>query len=243
MTRRAALVTGASRGIGRAIARRLSDEGLDLTITARTQADLDDVAASVRGVDVAAIAGDLAVPDDVDRIVRGHVERFGRLDVLVLNAGTGTIAPIEATSPSRFDKQMAVNFSAPFRLVSLCLPVLRRTAADHPAHGAKVLAVASITGMFAEAGMAVYAASKAALISLCETVNVEASRDGVCATALAPGYVDTDMSEWIRGEIPPDTMLTVDDVAELAVCVTRLSARAVVPTIPIVRAGPSLWRA
>jgi NAD(P)-dependent dehydrogenase (short-subunit alcohol dehydrogenase family) len=243
MTRRAALVTGASRGIGRAIAQRLAGEGFDLTLAARTAATLDEVAASVRGVDVLTVPGDMAVPEDVDRLVDTHLERFGRLDVLVVNAGTGTIAPIEATSPSRFDKQLAVNFAAPFRLVSRSLPALRRTAGENPHHGAKVVAVASVTGMVAEAGMAVYAATKAALISFCETVNVEASADGVSATALAPGYVDTDMSEWIRGEIPPETMLTVDDIAELAVCVTRLSARAVVPTIPIVRAGPSLWRA
>jgi short-subunit dehydrogenase len=243
MTRRAALVTGASRGIGRAIAVRLAAEGVDLTVTARTQAALDELAASVDGVDVAPIAGDMAVADDVERIVRGHVERYGRLDVLVLNAGTGTIASIESTSPARLDKQMAVNFTAPFRFLTQCLPALRRTAADNPSRGAKVIAVASITGMVAEPGMAVYAASKAALISLCETVNVEASLEGVSATALAPGYVDTDMSEWIRGEITPEAMLTVDDIAELALCITRLSARAVVPAIPVVRAGPALWRA
>jgi NAD(P)-dependent dehydrogenase (short-subunit alcohol dehydrogenase family) len=236
-------VTGASRGIGKAIAARFAEDGFDLTITARTQTALDSVASSLSGVDVLAIAGDMASDDDIDRIIEGHLERFGRLDALVVNAGTGTIATIESTSPSRFDKQFAVNLRAPFHLIARCLPALRRTAAAHPDRGAKVIAIASVTGLASEPGMSVYAATKAALISLCESVNVEASAAGVSATAIAPGYVDTDMSEWIRGEIPPETMLTVDDIAELAVCVTRLSARAVVPSIAVVRAGEAIWRA
>jgi short-subunit dehydrogenase len=246
VTRRAALVTGASRGIGRAIAARLGSEGFDLTVTARSQDALDEAAADIgaaAGVDVLAVAADMASGDDVERVADRHVERFGRLDVLVVNAGTGTIATIEATAPKRFDKQLDVNLRAPFHLIARCLPALRATAAAHPDRGAKVLAIASVTGMVAEPGMSVYAATKAALISLCESVNVEESKAGVSATAIAPGYVDTDMSEWIRDEIPPATMLTVDDIAELAVAVTRLSARAVVPTIAVVRAGDALWRA
>jgi short-subunit dehydrogenase len=243
VTRRAALVTGASRGIGRAIATRLAAEGFDLTITARTQAALDEVAAGIVGVEVMAVAADMASGDEVEHVADRHVERFGRLDALVVNAGTGTIATIAETAPKRFDKQLDVNLRAPFRLIARCLPALRSTAAANPGRGAKIVAISSVTGMVAEPGMSVYAATKAALISLCESVNVEESAGGVAATAIAPGYVDTDMSEWVRDEIPPETMLTVEDIAELAVAVTRLSSRAVVPTIAVVRAGDALWRA
>jgi short-subunit dehydrogenase len=241
-------VTGASRGIGRAIATRLAADGFDLTLTSRTQSALDELAADLAAkgstaVDALAVAGDMASDDDIAAVVDRHVDRFGRLDALIVNAGTGTVATIEKTSANRFDKQFAVNLRAPFQLIGRCLPTMRETAAAHPARGAKIVAIASITGLVAEPGLSVYAATKAALISLCESVNVETSAAGVSATAISPGYVDTDMSEWVHDEIPPDTMLTVDDIAELTACITRLSARAVVPNIAVVRSGEVLWRA
>jgi short-subunit dehydrogenase len=243
--RRAALVTGASRGIGRAIAERLAGEGFDLTITARTQAALDTLASDLasHGVDVQAVAGDMSSEDDVARIADQHLARFGRLDALVLNAGTGTVTPIEATSTSRFEKQLRVNLHSAFQLIARCLPAMRETAKSNPTVGARIIAIASVTGVASEPGMSVYGASKAALISLCESVNVEASADGVSATAISPGYVDTDMSEWIHDRIPPETMITVGDIAELAVTMTRLSANAVVPNVTVVRPGDTLWRA
>jgi 3-oxoacyl-[acyl-carrier protein] reductase len=240
--RRAALVTGASRGIGRAIATRLAAEGFDLTITSRTRDALDALAAEFSPAVAHVVPGDMASEDDVARIADEHLARFGRLDVLVLNAGTGTVAPIEATTPSRFEKQLNVNLRSPFQLLARCLPAMRDTARDS-ASSARVIAIASITGLFAEAGMSVYGASKAALISLCEAVNAEAAADGVSATAICPGYVDTDMTEWVRGQIPPETMIRVDDIAELVVAVSRLSANAVVPHIAVVRPGEHLWRA
>jgi 3-oxoacyl-[acyl-carrier protein] reductase len=243
MQRRAALVTGASRGIGRAIAKRLAAEGFDLTITARTRAALDALAVDLGQATAHVVPGDMSSEDDVARVADEHLARFGRLDVLVLNAGTGTVTPIEETSPARFEKQLRVNLHSPFQLIARCLPAMRETAKSNRRLGARIIAIASVTGIASEPGMSVYGASKAALISLCESVNVEASADGVSATSISPGYVDTDMSEWIHDRIAPDTMITVDDIAELAVAMTRLSANAVVPNITVVRPGDNLWRA
>jgi 3-oxoacyl-[acyl-carrier protein] reductase len=243
MQRRAALVTGASRGIGRAIAKRLAAEGFDLTITARTRAALDALAVDLGQATAHVVPGDMSSEDDVARVADEHLARFGRLDVLVLNAGTGTVTPIEETSPARFEKQLRVNLHSPFQLIARCLPAMRETAKSNRRLGARIIAIASVTGIASEPGMSVYGASKAALISLCESVNVEASADGVSATSISPGYVDTDMSEWIHDRIAPDTMITVDDIGELAVAMTRLSANAVVPNITVVRPGDNLWRA
>jgi 3-oxoacyl-[acyl-carrier protein] reductase len=243
MQRRAALVTGASRGIGRAIAKRLAAEGFDLTITARTRAALDALAVDLGQATAHVVPGDMSSEDDVARVADEHLARFGRLDVLVLNAGTGTVTPIEETSPARFEKQLRVNLHSPFQLIARCLPAMRETAKSNRRLGARIIAIASVTGIASEPGMSVYGASKAALISLCESVNVEASADGVSATSISPGYVDTDMSEWIHDRIAPDTMITVDDIAELTVAMTRLSANAVVPNITVVRPGDNLWRA
>jgi NAD(P)-dependent dehydrogenase (short-subunit alcohol dehydrogenase family) len=139
--------------------------------------------------------------------------------------------------------QFAVNVRAPFVLLQQTLPLLRKTAAAHPERGAKVIALSSITGVAADPDLAAYGAAKAALISLCRSVNAEASQHGVSATAISPGYVDTDMSAHMRGRIDPGQMIRVDDVVELALSVTRLSARAVVPEMVVTRPGEQLWRA
>jgi NAD(P)-dependent dehydrogenase (short-subunit alcohol dehydrogenase family) len=94
-----------------------------------------------------------------------------------------------------------------------------------------------------EPGLAAYGAAKAALISVCQSVNVEESASGVSATAISPGYVDTEMSSWVRDRIDPADMIDAGDIAELVVALTRLSARAVVPGIVVARRGDTQWRA
>lgn len=241
----AALVTGGSRGIGRAIALRLAAAGYDVTIGGRDPEALDKTATELAstGRQSLPVAGDMASEDDVRGLAAAHRERFGRLDVLVLSAGVGTAGPVADYPVHRLDKQVAVNLRAPFLLVQECLGLLRAAAAERPDRGAKIVAVASITGAVSEPGLAAYGATKAALISLCESFNVEESAGGVTATAISPGYVNTDMTAWIRDRIDPAEMIQAEDVAELALAVTRLSARAVVPHIVVTRAGSTLWRA
>lgn len=240
-----ALVTGASRGIGKGIARRLAEAGYDLTVSARDASRLDETAAELAGLGgrVVAVPADLAVEDDVRRLADRHGDEHDRLDVLVLGAGTGFSDPLTETSKRRYDLQFDINVRAPFVLLQTLLPLLRKTASANPERGAKIIALASITGVAAEPELAAYGATKAALVSLCQSVNTEASADGVSATAICPGYVDTDMSAWVRDRIPPGRMIRVDDVAELAMSVTRLSAWAVVPEMVVTRPGDQLWRA
>lgn len=142
----------------------------------------------------------------------------------------------------RLDAQYAINLRGPFLLVQRLLPALR-AAAGSSDHGARVIAVASLTGMAAETGLAAYGATKAALISLCESITVAEGDSGVTATALSPGYVNTDMASWVRDRIDPATMIATGDIAELVACLTRLSRYAAIPNIPVTRPGPQLWRA
>ncbi len=165
----------------------------------------------------------MADPDAAQVLTGAHQERFGSMRALVLNAGVGTAGPIGEYPMKRFEKTVAVNLTAPFTLLQRALPLLREGAAENPQNGAKVVAVSSITGVYAEANLAVYGATKAALLSLVETLNAEESGNGVAGTAIAPAYVDTDMSEWTKDTIPADTMLTVGDVVELVDAVLRLS--------------------
>ncbi|MEB3371349.1 SDR family NAD(P)-dependent oxidoreductase [Saccharopolyspora mangrovi] len=241
-----ALVTGASRGIGLAIAQRLAEAGYALTVSARREEGLTRAAAQISedtGATVHSTVANLAVEDDVRGLAAAHSDRFGSLDVLVLNGGVGTAGSLAETSMKTYDLTLSVNLRAQFLLIQQCLPLLRKAAAREPNRGGKIVALASITGVASEPHLAAYGASKASLISLCESVTLEESTHGVTATAISPGFVDTDMTAWKRDSLGSDTMLTTGDVTELVLAVTRLSARAVVPNIVVTRAGDQLWRA
>lgn len=245
MTRRYALVTGASRGIGAAIARRLAGEGYDLTLAARHESPLDEVAGELAagGAIVQAVTGDLSSEEEVRRVAGAHLERFPLLHLLVLSAGMSFAGEVADFPLRRLDRMVAVNLRAPVVLVQACLPALRRAAAEDAARGARVVALASLSGVVAEPRLGLYGATKAALISLCEAVTVEESAHGVSATAVSPGFVDTDMGAWATDRIERSSMLAAADIAELVVSLTRLSARAVVPNLVVTRAGEQMWRA
>lgn len=246
MSIRTALVTGASRGIGTAIARRLAEEGCALTVSARKEPGLVEAAQRLRAetnAEVHAVVANMADEADVRRLAVEHVRRFDGLDLLVLNAGVGSLGAVAGLSMKQFDLTLNVNLRAQFLLIQELLPALRKTAAAAPEHGAKIVGLASISGVAAEPLIGVYGASKAGLISLCEAVTVEESAHGVTACAISPGFVDTGMTAWKRDEVDRRHMLTGNDVAELVVAISRLSINAVVPNIVVTRRGEQIWRA
>jgi 3-oxoacyl-[acyl-carrier protein] reductase len=243
--RPSALVTGASRGIGRAIAERLATGGFDLTLSGRRLEPLREVASTLAaaGIKTATVPADMADEAAVRGLAHAHATQFGDMNLLVLCAGFGASGAIDGYPIRRFDQQVQVNMRAPLVLIQQSLPALRRAAASYPERGARIVALASLTALAPEPGLAAYAATKAALISLCQSVNAEESASGVAATAISPGYVDTEMSSWVRDRIDPADMIKAGDVAELVVALTRLSVRAVIPSIVIARRGETQWRA
>ncbi|WP_159838349.1 SDR family NAD(P)-dependent oxidoreductase [Nocardia sp. CY41] len=246
MSARTALVTGGSRGIGAEVARRLAGEGYHLTLAARTPDTLEQTAARLRaetGADVQTVAAQLNDLDQVRALAQAHEERFGGMNVLVLSAGTGTAGAVADLPAKAYERMLDVNFRAPLTLIQAALPLLRKSADADRGRGAKIVALASITGVAGEAGLAAYGATKAALISLCETVSLEESGNGVSATAVSPGYVDTDMTAWKRDALDRSAMLATGDIAEMVLAITRLSRNAVAPNIVLSRAGDQLWRA
>jgi NAD(P)-dependent dehydrogenase (short-subunit alcohol dehydrogenase family) len=239
-----ALVTGASRGIGAAIAERFAADGWDLTISSRGREALEQRAGELGDLGagrVEVIPADMTDADAVEGLAAAHREAFGRCDALVVNAGMGQKGKVADLPVRRFDRLYQVNVRAPYILLQSLVPVLRSTA--EIAGAAKVIAVASITGVYPEPELSAYGATKAALISLCETFNLEESVNGVSATTIAPGYVDTDMSDWLKDTIPGEEMITVGDVATIAHSVTQLSRNAVLPNVVLTRPGENLHRA
>lgn len=237
---RSALVTGASRGIGRGIALGLAKRGWHLTLVARDPARLAAAAAEVRAAGashVDCVEADLAAPDAPAAAVAAHAARCDSMDALVLAAGVGSAGPLDSYSAARYDKQFALNTRAPFVLVSQALPLLRAAARQRPSRGARVIALASIAGVYAEPSLTVYGATKAALLALCRGLNAEESAAGVTATAIAPGYVDTDMSAWVHNTVPPETMIPVDDLVTAVTALLDMSPRTVINEIVIGRAG------
>jgi 3-oxoacyl-[acyl-carrier protein] reductase len=234
-----ALVTGASRGIGLGIAALLARKGFGLTVAARDAGRLDAVADELLEMgarSVVGCAGDLADEAYPQRLVAAHQEAFGAMTCLVLSAGVGTAGDVGTLPLRRFDKTVAVNVRAPFLLLQGSLPLLRVAAERDPERGAKIIAMASITGVYAERGLAAYGATKAALISLIEAVNGEESANGVCGTAISPGYVETDMSAWVQDQVPADQMIAVDDIVRVVDALVQLSSRSVIPNLVIRRA-------
>ncbi|QKJ20708.1 SDR family oxidoreductase [Microbacterium hominis] len=236
---RAAVITGGTRGIGLAIARRLAADGWALTLTGRDAAGL---AAATAALDtphpVVQVVADLAEDDAPTAILDAHAAAGRALDALVLNAGMGHGSRIADTPLRRLDRHYAINLRSSFALVSAAIPALRAAASAD--HAARVIALSSMAAVIAEEGLAAYGATKAAVVSLCDTLNAEESEGGVLATSICPGYVDTDMSAWKHGELAAGEMIRPDDVAELVGAVLRMSRHAVVPRLVVSRPGDGL---
>jgi NAD(P)-dependent dehydrogenase (short-subunit alcohol dehydrogenase family) len=242
MSDRAAIVTGASRGIGHAIARMLAEEGYALTLSARRPDSLEAAAQALRdggrGIEVAAVPGNMAAEEDVQRVVAAHNDRFGRLDVLVNSAGVGVGAAVADIQTKRVDLQLDVNLRALILLYREALDLLRAAGAEHG--NALVVNLASFAGKSGQPWLSVYSATKAAVIGWSQAMNKELNSEGIKSVALCPGFVDTDMTEFVREHVKREDMIRVEDVAESVRFLLRVSPACVVPEIVFQRPGESL---
>jgi NAD(P)-dependent dehydrogenase (short-subunit alcohol dehydrogenase family) len=222
---KAAFVTGGSSGIGLALARMLRDEGYALTLVSRTPAKVEAAAAEL---DAVAVAADVSREEDCERALAAHVERHGRLDVLVNSAGLGIGGRVEDMTAKQWDLQFGVNLRGLFLLTRGAIPLLRETRGH-------IVNLASIAGTLPTPGLAAYGATKAAVISFTRSLNAELEGDGVRVLALCPAFVDTPMAAW--APIPGEEMIQPEDCAELVRAVLRLSPHARVPQIVVERVG------
>ena len=237
MAERAAIVTGGSSGIGFAVARMLLDEGFAVTVAARRPDKLEAAVAELGGGDreLAHVAGDMAAEEVIQAVVRAHRERFGRLDVLVNNAGFGFGAAVAEIPTKRLDMQLAVNLRAVVLFYRECVELLKSAAAERGS--SLVVNTSSISGKSGEAWLSVYSATKAGVIGFTEAMNKELGGDGVKSCALCPAFVDTPMTDFIKQSVPAEDMIRAEDIAEAVRMLLRLSPACVIPEIVFQRSG------
>jgi short-subunit dehydrogenase len=205
----------------------LRDEGFELTLASRTAAKVEAAAADLGAT---AIAADVSKPEDCERVVREHVERTGGLDLLVNSAGVGIAGRVEDAQLKHIDRQLNVNLRALVLVSQAAIPHLRETKGW-------IVNLASIAGTQPVPILPIYAATKAAVISLTHSLNADLDDDGVRAIAICPGFVDTPMAEF--SGLRTDEMILPEDCAEIVRMCLRLSPRARVPQVVVERVGSS----
>jgi NAD(P)-dependent dehydrogenase (short-subunit alcohol dehydrogenase family) len=241
-----ALVTGASRGIGEAIARALADFGAAVVLSSRRPDNLAPVAEAIRqaGGRADAVAAHVGDPDALRQLVEKTGQLHGRLDILVNNAATNPVfGPLLESTPEAFDKILSVNLKGPLELAKLCYPLLSR-------QGGSVLNVGSTAGIRPEPGLGLYSASKAALIHLSKSLAVEWAGAGVRVNALCPGLIQTKFSaalwqdkarlERFLQAIPLGRIGQPDEVAVLAVFLASEAGRYCTGGVYVVDGGQTV---
>jgi NAD(P)-dependent dehydrogenase (short-subunit alcohol dehydrogenase family) len=240
MAERAAIVTGASSGIGLATARMLGEEGFALTMSARRPEKLDAAVAGIAadGFDVQAIAANVADEAEVVKVVDAHRNRYGRLDVLVNNAGVGIGAQVGEIQTKHLDMQLAINLRSIVLFYRECLTMLQVAAEEH--HNALVVNTSSISGKHGEPWLAVYSASKHGVVGWTEAMNKELGSQGIKSTALCPAFVDTPMTDFVKEHVPAEEMIQPQDIAEAVRFLIKVSPACVIPEMMFVRPGDAL---
>jgi len=218
LTGRVALVTGASRGIGRATAELLAAQGAHVVLTSRNQADLDAVADAIRqaGGAATAVAADVADVDQMERVFAAAEAVDGRFDILVNNAGIGILGRLTTMTDEDFDDQVRSNVRSVFVGCRRMVPVLERLG------GGNIVNVASISGLVGMAGASVYSMTKWATVGLSRALDKELSPSGIKVTAICPAGVET---TWAFGTgIDPAAVADADRLAPSTIAESILFA-------------------
>jgi NAD(P)-dependent dehydrogenase (short-subunit alcohol dehydrogenase family) len=235
MADKAALVTGASSGIGLAIAHMLGEEGYALTVAARRPEKLSNAVEELRGkgYDVEHVAGNLGDEEVIKSVVAAHRERYGRLDVLVNNAGVGIGAPVAEIETKKLDIQISTNFRSIPLFYRECIDMLRAAGAEH--RNALVVNTASMAGKQGQAWLSVYAATKFAVVGWTQSMHRELANEGIKSTALCPAFVDTAMTDFVKGQVAATDMITPQDIAETVRLLLKVSPACIIPEVQFIR--------
>ena len=237
MAERAALITGASSGIGLAIARALGEDGYGITVSSRRPEKLEPAAEELRGagLEVESVAANMVEENDVTGLVEAHKERFGRLDVLVNNAGVGIGGEIGSIQTKHLDMQIGVNLRSYVIATRDALPMLKQAGGEHGK--ALIVNTASVAGKWGQGWISVYSATKAGVVGFSQATQREVDQSGIQVTAFCPGLVDTAMTEWARDSVEQEAMIRPEDIAEGVRFLLALSPNTRIPEIVFSRMG------
>lgn len=249
LTGKVAIVTGGSRGLGREIAFGLGEAGARVVITARRQQWLDPTLEELTnaGIDALALACDVTNPEHAKHVVAQTVERFGRVDILINNAGITWKAPAETMSLDRWNQVMTVNVTGAFLMAQAVYPEMLKVG------GGKIVNIASVAGLAGSSAAVMdavgYNASKGAMISMSRDLAVKWAPKGIYVNAVAPGFFPTRMTEALlsehQEEVETATPLgRVGQEGELKGAVLFLASRAsdfVVGQVLVVDGGATAW--
>ncbi|HON92955.1 MAG TPA: SDR family oxidoreductase [Sedimentisphaerales bacterium] len=232
-----AIVTGGSRGIGRAIAIALAGEGASLVLAARSQAKLDEAAEQVRksGGRAETIVTELSDEGSIRNLVRVTRERLGRLDILINNAGITHSAKFRETRTEDLDRCWAINARAPFILCREALPLLLEAPAGF------IVNISSVVGVKGYPLQSAYTASKHALRGMTMSLAEELRGTNIRVHVVCPGAVDTGMVGNVRPDIKAVDLIRPDEVAELVLYLVTRTGNAVVDELHIRRAAAAPW--
>ncbi len=234
-----AIVTGASRGIGKAIALALAAEGVTVAAVARSERSLQRVQQEIEssGGNIVLIAAELEDPDSPGQIVTQAVRQCGRLDILINNAGVVLSRPVVETSLEEWDRLMNVNARAPFLLCKEAVPHLKA------AGGGTIIQVSSVVGVKAYLDQGAYGASKHALMGMSKVLAQEVQADNIRVHTLLPGGVATDMIAGVRPDLAstPEVLMQPQEIAELVLFLLTHRGNAVIDSINLRRAASAPW--
>jgi len=232
-----AIVTGASRGIGRAISIALSRQAATVVLAARSIRELQKTADMVTqaGGKSQTVVTELTNEDSIKNLVKETGEIFGRLDILVNNAGVTHSAKLEDTATGDWDRCISINARAPFILCREALPLLKQSKAAH------IINIASVVGVKGYPLQSAYTASKHALRGMTISLAEELRGSNVRVHVLCPGGVNTDMVDRVRPDIAKDELIKPEEIAELVLYLVTHKGSAVVDELRIRRAASSPW--
>jgi NAD(P)-dependent dehydrogenase (short-subunit alcohol dehydrogenase family) len=237
LAERAALITGASSGIGLAIARTLGEDGYAVTVAARRPEKLEAAAEDLRsgGLEVNSVPANMVNEEEVVSVVDSHREAYGRLDVLVNNAGVGIGTDIGSIQTKHLDMQLGVNLRSYIITTRETLGMLREAGGEHGK--ALIVNTASVAGKWGQGWLAVYSATKAGVVGFSQATQREVDGEGIQVAAFCPGLVDTAMTEWARGSVEQEKMIQPEDIAEGVRFLLATTPNCRVPEIVFSRMG------
>ena len=207
-----AIVTGASRGIGAAIAKLLAEEGASVALCARNLAACEATAQVVRdaGAEAMAMSVDVADAAQVDACVKAVIEKFGRIDIMVNNAGITKDGLLMRMTDADWDAVIDTNLKGTFLFTrAVTRPMMKNKAADGSMQGGSIINITSVVGITGNAGQANYTASKGGVISLTKTVAKELGSRNIRCNAIAPGFIRSDMTDSLSDELKAAYMANI----------------------------------